>query len=99
MALPEGLLSKVKNYLDMTWTLAEEETEKLTGIIEQGMAYIDFVAGYTQDYTKSGQALALLKDYVRYTRSNALDEFQTNYTPEILTLQMMQEVPSDTESS
>lgn len=98
MALPEGLLSKIKNYLDMTWELSPDETEKLTGIIEQGIAYIDFVAGYKQDYAKSGQALALLKDYVRYTRSNALDEFQANYTPEILTLQMMQEVPSDTES-
>lgn len=95
MALPEGLLSKIKNYLDMTWTLSEEEIEKLSGIIEQGIAYIDFVAGYKQDYTKGGQALALLKDYARYVRSNAFDEFQTNYAPELLTLQMMQEVPSD----
>lgn len=95
MALPEGLLDTVKNYLDMTWALSAEETSKLTGIIEQGVVYLDFVAGYAQDYTKGGQALALLKDYARYVRSNALDEFQTNYAPELLTLQMMQEVPSD----
>lgn len=95
MAIPEAVLSKVKNCLDMTWELTADETEKLTGIIEQGIAYIDFVAGYKQDYTKSGQAQTLLKDYARYVRSNALDEFQTNYAPELLTLQMMQEVPHD----
>lgn len=91
------MVDKIKNYLDMTWELTPAENEKLTGIIEQGRFYLDHIAGQAQDYEVSGQAMALLKDYVRYVRSNALDEFQANYAPELLTLQMMQEVPSDTQ--
>lgn len=92
MALPEGLFDDVKSYLDMTWTLTAEETAKLTGIIERGIAYIDRAAGAAQDYTQEAQARALLLDYVRYVRSNAFDEFQDNYLPELLSLQIYQEV-------
>lgn len=92
MALPSGLLDAVKNYLDMTWTLTDEEEEKLSGITARGMAYIDRMAGKQQDYEKENHARALLMDYVRYVRSNAFDEFQANYLSELLALQMYQEV-------
>lgn len=95
----EELFTAVKSYLDMTWELTEEETIKLVGMISRGMNYLDFVAGFPQDYKAKGQAQALLFDYVRYVRSNALDEFQANYAPELLTLQMMQEVQYDTEQA
>lgn len=98
MGLPEGLLEAVKNYLDMTWTLTAEETAKLTGIIERGISRIDRYAGAPQDYTKEGDAKALLLDYARYVRSNALDEFEGNYLHELLSLQMYAEVPDDTQS-
>lgn len=92
MAMPEGLLDAVKNYLDMTWTLTEAETDKLNGIIARGIAYINRVAGAEQDFTQEAQARALLMDYARYVRSNAFDEFEANYLPELLSLQMYQEV-------
>jgi hypothetical protein len=91
MALPTGLLNSVKNYLDITWSDAQTET-KLTGIIERGMKYIDGVSGTANDYTIENKPKELLLDYCRYVRSNALSEFQNNYLPELLTLQIKQEV-------
>lgn len=95
--LPNGLLNAAKNYLDITWQDADTDT-KLTGILERGIAYLNRIAGVEQDYTVEGDAKALLFDYARYVRSNALDEFLTNYLSELLALQMYAEVPNDTES-
>ena len=95
--LPNGLLNAAKNYLDITWEDADTDT-KLTGILERGIAYLNRIAGVEQDYTVEGDAKALLFDYARYVRSNALDEFLTNYLPELLALQMYAEVPNDTEA-
>jgi len=91
MALPEGLLEDVKNYLDITWD--DEATEKkLTGIIERGMKYINSISGEELDYSKEEKPKELLLDYCRYVRSNALESFQTNYLHELLSLQIQQEV-------
>ena len=91
MALPEGLLEDVKNYLDITWD--DEATEKkLTGIIERGMKYINSVAGEELDYSKEEKPKELLLDYCRYVRSNALESFQTNYLHELLILQIQKAV-------
>ena len=95
--LPNGLLNAAKNYLDITWEDADTDT-KLTGILERGIAYLNRIAGVEQDYTVEGDAKALLLDYARYVRSSALDEFLTNYLPELLALQMYAEVPNDTEA-
>lgn len=91
MALPEGLLNDVKNYLDITWEDSEGD-KKLSGITERGIKYIDGIAGKTMDYTIEDKPRELLFDYCRYARSNALDEFQKNYLHELLTLQIIQEV-------
>lgn len=91
MALPEGLLAAVKNYLDITWTDTDLDI-KLAGIIARGMKYLNGVAGAELDYTVEDKPRELLLDYCRYVRSNALDEYMTNYLPELLTLQMQKEV-------
>ena len=91
MALPDGLLDAVRNYLDVTWT-DDAGDEKLSGIIARGMKYLNSVAGAELDYTVEDKPRELLMDYCRYVRSNALDEFQTNYLPELLTLQIQKEV-------
>lgn len=91
MALPDGVLAAVKNYLDITWADNAGDI-KLSGIIARGMAYIDGVAGSAMDYTIEGKPLELLLDYVRYARSNALDEFQSNYLHELLSMQHAQMV-------
>ena len=91
MALPDGLLDAVRNYLDVTWTDYAGD-EKLSGIIARGMKYLNSVAGAELDYTVEDKPRELLMDYCRYVRSSALDEFQTNYLPELLTLQIQKEV-------
>lgn len=93
MALPEGLLEAVKNYLDITWEDPAGD-EKLSGIIARGIKYVDGIAGAEMDYTVEDKPRELLFDYCRYARSNALDEFQKNYLHELLTLQLNQEVAS-----
>lgn len=89
--LPSGLLEAVENYLDITWSDATTDI-KITGIIERGIKYIDGVGGTNFDYTIEDKPRELLFDYCRYARSNALNEFQSNYLHELLTLQMIQEV-------
>ncbi|WP_195270328.1 hypothetical protein [Eubacterium sp. 1001713B170207_170306_E7] len=91
MALPEGLLEAVKNYVDMTWEDPESE-KKLSGIIARGMAYINRIAGSEQDFTEEAKPRELLFDYVRYVRAGALDEYAKNYLSELLALQMDRKV-------
>ena len=89
--LPDGLLDDVRNYLDVTWRNADEDS-KLTGIISRGMKYLDSVAGEELDYEEEDKPRELLFDYCRYTRSNALNEFQLNYLHELTSLQIQKEV-------
>lgn len=91
MALPDGLLKDVEDYLDITWEDPAGDG-KLSGIIARGIKYIDGIAGSPMDYTAEDKPRELLFDYCRYARSNALEEFQKNYLHELLTLQMTQEV-------
>lgn len=91
MALPIGLFTAVKNYLDITWDDPAGD-EKLSGIIERGIKYINKVAGSEMDYSIEDKPRELLLDYCRYARSNALNEFQTNYLHELLSLQISKEV-------
>lgn len=95
MPLPEGLLDGVKNYLDITWTMDDAEEQKLSGIIERGMNDLSRIVGGKDcvlDFTKEELPRALLMDYCRYVRSNAMDEFEKNYQSEIIRLQIQYEV-------
>jgi hypothetical protein len=56
------------------------------------MKYLDAVAGEPLDYSAEDKPRELLMDYCRYVRSNALHEFQSNYLPELLSLQNQKEV-------
>ena len=76
--LPEGLLTDVKNYLDITWD--DEATDaKVAGLIASGMAYLDGKLGEAGDYASDGMPRTLLMEYVRYARDSALDVFEGNY--------------------
>lgn len=95
MPLPEGLLEGVKDYLDITWTMDEAGERKLSDIIESGINDLNRIIGGKDcelDFTKNDLPLMLLKDYCRYARSNALDEFEENYQSEIIRLQYQYEV-------
>lgn len=84
--LPEGLLDDIKTYLDITWD-DEQTNRRITGLIEDGMAYLDDKLGEVGDYQSPGYPRTLLKEYVRYARDAALDVFENNYQSLILAMQ------------
>lgn len=80
------LLVDVEIYLNITWD--DETTDRrISGLIDNGMAYIDSKCGEPADYTVPGYARTLLFDYVRYARDEALDVFENNYLSLIVALQ------------
>lgn len=85
--MEDGLLAAVRNYLDITYEDPATD-EKLTGIISRGRAYLDNVAGASQDYGKEGLARSLLFDYCRYARSNVLEMFEQNFQADLITLRI-----------
>lgn len=73
-----ALLPMIKAYLQITWE--DDATDsRVTGLIEDGIVYIDRLLGEAGDYSTPGQARTLLKEYVRYARDEALDVFENNY--------------------
>lgn len=76
------LLEAVRNYLDITWESPELD-RKLTGIINRGKAYLDRIYGDGLDYGEGTKGRELLPEYVRYVRSNALQDFGRDYASEL----------------
>lgn len=85
-ALPAGLREDMKNHLDITWK--DDATDrKISGIIADGMCYLNKKLGSEADYTVDGMPRTLLKEYCRYARDSALDVFESNYLSMILDMQ------------
>ena len=83
---PASLLDDIKLYLDVTWE--DDATDsKLTGLIADGIAYLDDKRGAPGDYVSPGYPRQLLKEYVRYARDAALDVFENNYQSLLLAMQ------------
>ena len=85
------LLEEVRSHLDITWEDSAGD-EKLLGIISRGIKYIERAAGATLDFIAEDKPRELLLEYSRYVRAGALEEFQTAFLPELLTLQIGEEV-------
>lgn len=81
-----ALLSAVKLWCNITWS--DEATDaKVSDLIASGEAYIDGKLGAAGDYDTPGEPLTLLKEYVRYGLSDALDVYETNYLNRLLAMQ------------
>lgn len=80
------LLSSVKIACNITWSDEATDT-KVSDLIASGEAYIDGKLGAAGDYDTPGEPLTLLKEYVRYGLSDALDVFETNYLNRLLAMQ------------
>jgi hypothetical protein len=91
MALPQNLLTDVKNYLDITWN-DDALDLKIEGIINRGMKYIDTMSGNNEDYLLEEKPRELLFDYCRYARSHGLEDFKNNFKHELLSLQINRKV-------
>lgn len=92
------LLASARNYLDITW----EDTagdEKLSGILSRGISRLDHVAGVDLDYSEGTAARELLLDYCRYVRADAMQDFETDFLPELLRLHMDGEVTQNASST
>lgn len=90
--LPEGLLAAAKTYLKITWQDDATDAE-ITGYINRGMARLQQIAGAPLDFTAEEQPQALLLDYCRYARSQALEVFEKNFQAELLDLHLSTQAP------
>lgn len=81
-----ALLKAVKLWCNITWSDEATDT-KVSDLIASGEAYIDGKLGAAGDYDTPGEPLTLLKEYVRYGLSDALDVFETNYLNRLLAMQ------------
>ena len=84
--VPPQLLEEVKNYINITWSDVATD-EKVCGLIASGSAYLDLKIGGSPDYEADGMPRTLLLEWVRYAWSEALDVFEANVLPLILTAQ------------
>lgn len=85
-AVSAALLKAVKLWCNITWS--DEATDaKVSDLIASGEAYIDGKLGAAGDYDTPGEPLTLLKEYVRYGLSDALDVYETNYLNRLLAMQ------------
>lgn len=92
------LLADIKNYLNITWD--DDATDrKISGLIEDGIVYLDLKRGAPADYTVPGLPRTLLKDYCRYARDSALDVFENNYQALLLGMRSQSEVTQYVESA
>lgn len=78
-----ALIDEIKDYLDITWTLDEQEERKLIGIIARGKAELDKKTGAILDYEVEDRAKDLLLEYCRFARDGMLNEFSKAYAPMI----------------
>lgn len=85
-AVNAALLSSVKLACNITWN-DEAADAKVSDLIASGQAYIDGKLGAAGDYEAPGEPLTLLKEYVRYGLSDALDVFESNYLNRLLAMQ------------
>ena len=100
MAAPVSaeLLAGAKLWCNITWS--DEATDaKVSDLIASGEAYIDGKLGAAGDYKNPGEPLTLLKEYVRYGLSDALDVFEMNYLNRLLAMQNDRQVKSYAETT
>jgi len=98
----EKLLEDILNELDITFS-DEAFEKKIAGIMKRGKDYLNDKFGSEIDYEKDGQAMELLVSYCRYGRSNAIEQFQHDFAPELTALAIRgaieaQQVTENTES-
>ena len=97
-AVSAALLSAVKLWCNITWS--DEATDaKVSDLIASGEAYIDGKLGAAGDYDTPGEPLTLLKEYVRYGLSDALDVFESNYLNRLLAMQPERRVSEHAEDT
>lgn len=79
------MLEELKRYLKIT---INEEDLLLDSLINEGMSYLNEIAGISLDFDNDFTNKSLLKDYVRYTYNNQREYFEENFASKLLRLQL-----------
>jgi hypothetical protein len=83
----QAMLNDIKNYLDITF-MDYALDKKLTGIMERGAAYLTGIAGADLDFLTENVERQLLMDYCRYANANCIEDFERNFSSELLMLRI-----------
>lgn len=79
-----SLQDKVRRHLKESWQ-SEERKAAMNDYIEEGQAFLSRYCP-SIDWDANPRAVSLLKNYVLYADSGAVDEFIKNYKPELIAL-------------
>lgn len=90
-SVTDELLAAAKNYLDRTWEDVDGD-RKLSGILAGGIARLDEIAGRELTYELGTPGRDLLFERTRYVLANQLKDFEADYTGELMSLNMHEEV-------
>ena len=77
-------ISVIKSSINVTWNDTQTDN-KIFAIIEDGISYLDKIAGTQLDYNK-GEARRLLSNYCRYAYAGAESEFKNDYAADLTAL-------------
>ena len=80
--MDEFLLNLIKVDLGYKWC-DDSTNEKLKHLIAEGLAYLKKYSP-SADFQSDEFAISLLKNYVLYALSNAIDDFKVNYREDIM---------------
>lgn len=78
----EILLEDILNELDITFK-DTATTKKIKGYMQRGMARLEQLKGEPIDFAKEMTARELLFSYCRYGRSNAIEQFEHDFSCQI----------------
>lgn len=91
------LLDDILNELDMT-SHDEGAKRKIKDIMQRGKARLVKLAGAEIDFAKDMMARELLFSYCRYGRSNAIEQFEGDFSCQLTAFTLEEAVASMTES-
>lgn len=81
-AADESLLEDILNELDMTFA-DEGIKKKMLDIMQRGRGRLEELKGGKIDFTKEMTARELLFSYCRYGRSNAIEQFEHDFSSQL----------------
>lgn len=93
----EILLDDILNELDMT-SYDDGAKRKIKDIMRRGKARLEDLAGAEIDFTKDMMARELLFSYCRYGRSNAIEQFEGDFSCQLTAFSLEAAVASVPES-
>lgn len=87
----DKMLEELRVYLDITWEDPTTE-KKLSGVHRRAIDTINKYAGVEIDYDADGFAMQLYLDCGRYMWNNAFEDFEANFSSDLVALRGYYEV-------